>query len=117
MIHLTYADLLHIGQRTLGAGTPIRAQGPLESALARPRAGVFGEDADESLNEKAAALTHSLARNHGVVDDAATSRGERASLAPGLLSAHTHQPRSARWRPSFAQAWHTRATRREACAA
>ncbi len=47
---------------------PIRDQGLLESALARPRASAFGKDAYESSNEKAAALTHSLARNHGLVD-------------------------------------------------
>ena len=76
MIYLTYADLLYIGQRTLGADMPIRDQGLLESALARPRASAFGRDAYESLNEKAAALTHSLARNHGLVDG-----NKRLSLA------------------------------------
>ncbi|MET3768833.1 death-on-curing protein [Marisediminicola sp. UYEF4] len=76
MIYLTYADLLYIGQRTLGADMPIRDQGLLESALARPRASAFGKDAYESLNEKAAALTHSLARNHGLIDG-----NKRLSLA------------------------------------
>jgi len=76
VIYLTYADLLYIGQRTLGADMPIRDQGLLESALARPRASAFGRDAYESLNEKAAALTHSLARNHGLVDG-----NKRLSLA------------------------------------
>lgn len=76
MIYLTYADLLYIGQRTLGADMLIRDQGLLESALARPRASAFGKDAYESLNEKAAALTHSLARNHGLVDG-----NKRLSLA------------------------------------
>ena len=41
---------------------------PLESALARPRATVFGSDAYPSLDAKAAALLHSLARNHALVD-------------------------------------------------
>ncbi|GAB3139076.1 type II toxin-antitoxin system death-on-curing family toxin [Marisediminicola antarctica] len=80
MIYLTYADLLYIGQRTLGADMLIRDQGLLESALARPRASAFGKDAYESLNEKAAALTHSLARNHGLVDG-----NKRLSLA-GLIA-------------------------------
>ena len=55
---------------------PVRDQGLLESALARPRASAFGRDAYGSLNEKAAALTHSLARNHGLIDG-----NKRLSLA------------------------------------
>ncbi len=47
---------------------PVRDQGLLESALARPRASALGTDAYETLAEKAAALTHSLARNHGLID-------------------------------------------------
>lgn len=76
MIYLTYADLLYVGQRALGGDVPVRDQGLLESALARPRASAFGRDAYGSLNEKAAALTHSLARNHGLIDG-----NKRLSLA------------------------------------
>lgn len=68
MIYLTYADLLYVGQRALGGDMPVRDQGLLESALARPRASAFGRDAYGGLSEKAAALTHSLARNHGLID-------------------------------------------------
>ncbi|WP_394769270.1 type II toxin-antitoxin system death-on-curing family toxin [Lacisediminihabitans sp.] len=68
MIYLTYPDLLYIGQRALGGDMPVRDQGLLESALARPRASALGTDAYETLAEKAAALTHSLARNHGLID-------------------------------------------------
>lgn len=76
MIYLTYADLFYVGQRALGGDIPVRDQGLLESALARPRASAFGRDAYGSLNEKAAALTHSLARNHGLIDG-----NKRLSLA------------------------------------
>ncbi len=76
MIYLTYADLLYVGQRALGGDMPVRDQGLLESALSRPRASAFGRDAYGSLNEKAAALTHSLARNHGLIDG-----NKRLSLA------------------------------------
>jgi len=76
VIYLTYADLLYAEQRALGADMPVRDQGLLESALARPRASAFGGDAYGSLNEKAAALTHSLARNHGLIDG-----NKRLSLA------------------------------------
>jgi death on curing protein len=40
----------------------------LESALARPQATAFGADAYPDLDAKAAALLHSLARSHALVD-------------------------------------------------
>ncbi len=42
--------------------------GLLHSALARPRATVFGEDTYPDVHHKAAALLHSLARNHALLD-------------------------------------------------
>jgi death on curing protein len=68
VIYLTLAELLHIGERALQAGPVVRDYGLLESALARPRATAFGQDAYQGLDEKAAALLHSLARNHALVD-------------------------------------------------
>ncbi len=68
MIFLTLADLVYIGRRATGAEIVIRDLGLLESALARPRASAFGADAYPTLETKAAALAHSLARNHGLVD-------------------------------------------------
>ncbi|TAL25001.1 MAG: type II toxin-antitoxin system death-on-curing family toxin [Frankiales bacterium] len=46
----------------------VRDWGLIESALARPQATAFGEDAYSSPWEKAAALMHSLVRNHALVD-------------------------------------------------
>ena len=46
----------------------LRDRGLLASAAARPQTTVFGEDAYPSFAEKAAALMHSLARNHPLVD-------------------------------------------------
>ena len=68
MIYLTLAELLHVAERTLGSEAPVRDHGLLQSALARPQASAFGGDAYPSLQEKAAALLHSLARNHALVD-------------------------------------------------
>ena len=42
--------------------------GLLESAAARPQAMAFGADAYQDLDAKAAALLHSLARNHALID-------------------------------------------------
>lgn len=68
MIFLDLEDLLHIARRTLRVEPVVRDHGLLESALARPRASAFGADAYPSIEEKAAALLHSLARNHALVD-------------------------------------------------
>ncbi len=68
MIYLTLPELLHVAVRTLGSEPGVRDYGLLESALARPQATAFGPDAYPGLDAKAAALLHSLARNHALVD-------------------------------------------------
>jgi len=68
VIYLTLPELLHIAVRALGGEPEVRDYGLLESALARPRATVFGSDAYPGLDAKAAALLHSLARNHALLD-------------------------------------------------
>lgn len=68
MIFLDLDGLLHVARRTLGTPPVIRDRGLLESALGRPRASVFGDDAYPGTHAKAAALLHSLARNHALVD-------------------------------------------------
>jgi death-on-curing protein len=67
VIYLDLDDLLHVAARTLGS-VEVRDAGLLESALARPRSSAFGEEAYPSIHAKAAALLHSLARNHALVD-------------------------------------------------
>ncbi|MGZ4650022.1 MAG: type II toxin-antitoxin system death-on-curing family toxin [Kineosporiaceae bacterium] len=64
--YLEFADVLHLIDRL--NVNPIRDQGLLDSALHRPRSSAFGQDAYPTLAEKAAALMHSLARNHPLVD-------------------------------------------------
>lgn len=49
-------------------GFPVRDQGLLLSALARPSAGMFGADAYPSIEQKAAALLSSLSQNHALFD-------------------------------------------------
>lgn len=49
-------------------GLHVRDEGLLFSALARPAAGMFGEDAYGTLELKAAALFSSLAQNHPLFD-------------------------------------------------
>ncbi|MEU0632224.1 Fic family protein [Streptomyces sp. NPDC005989] len=66
MQYLTLPELLNLAER-LGAAE-VRDYGLLDSALARPQASVFGQDAYPDVWQKAAALMESLARNHALVD-------------------------------------------------
>ena len=68
MIFLNLEEVLHVASRTLGSEPDIRDLGLLESALARPQASAFGEAAYPTIHQQAAALLHSLARNHALVD-------------------------------------------------
>jgi death-on-curing protein len=63
--YLDLEDLLAI-VRALGIG-PVRDIGLLDSVAARPRASAFTEDAYPTIELKAAALLHSLARNRPLV--------------------------------------------------
>jgi death on curing protein len=76
VIYLTLPELLHVAERALGREPPVRDIGLLEAAVARPQATVFGADAYPDLDTKAAALLHSLARNHALLDG-----NKRLSLA------------------------------------
>jgi death-on-curing protein len=76
VIYLTLPELLHVAERALGREPPVRDIGLLEAAVARPQATVFGADAYPDLDAKAAALLHSLARNHALLDG-----NKRLSLA------------------------------------
>lgn len=60
-------DLLDIAKGVLGE-VQIRDIGLLESAAARPMTIVFGDLAYPNFELQAAALIHSLARNHPLVD-------------------------------------------------
>ena len=64
--YLALDDVLYLASRS-GEPTP-RDAGLVESAVARPQTTVFGDDAYPDLHTKAAALLHSLARNHAFVD-------------------------------------------------
>ena len=67
MIYLTAEELLVVARRVVGDLT-VRDIGLLESATARPRTQIGGTEAYPDLLTKAAALLHSLTRNHALVD-------------------------------------------------
>jgi death-on-curing protein len=61
-------DVLGLTTALLGDPAPIRDIGLLGSAVARPQTTAFGEDAYPDIWTKAAALLHSIVRNHALVD-------------------------------------------------
>jgi death-on-curing protein len=65
--YLDFHDVIQICERLI-PNLAIRDQGLLQSAIERPQTTIFGEDAYKTFPEKAAALMHSLARNHPLVD-------------------------------------------------
>ena len=82
MIYLTVPELLHVAERALGFEPKVRDIGLLDAAAARPAAAAFGRDAYPDLDAKAAALLHSLARNHALMDG-----NKRLALA-GVIAFH-----------------------------
>lgn len=66
--YLDVEDLVDLAARLLGDPPPIREVGLLGSAAARPQTTVLGEDAYPDIWTKAAALLHSVVKNHALVD-------------------------------------------------
>ena len=66
--YLSLEQLLRIADAVIEGDVVVRDVGLLESALARPQTTLFGEDAYPGLHTKAAALLHSLAGNHALID-------------------------------------------------
>ncbi len=65
--YLRVEDVLEIAEGIID-GVVVRDRGLLASAAGRPLTSAFGEEAYPTFAEKAAALMHSLARNHALVD-------------------------------------------------
>jgi death-on-curing protein len=66
--HLTVEQALRIARAAVGGPIQVRDIGLLEAAVHRPRASVLGQYAYPDLFTKAAALLHSLAGDHPLVD-------------------------------------------------
>ena len=68
MIFLSAEDFILIADRAMGEAPIVRDRGLLESASVRPATSWKGADAYSTIDEKAAALVHSLVSNHALVD-------------------------------------------------
>jgi len=66
--HLDLDELLAAADAALGRTPEVRDIGILEAAVARTRASVYGEDAYQDLDAKAAALLHSIVTGHALID-------------------------------------------------
>ena len=85
MRYLTLSELIYVNGAVLNrqdiatGKQKIRDIELLEAAVARPEASAFGADAYPTLREKAAALLHSVARNHPFTD------GNKRTAAVGTV--------------------------------
>ena len=68
MIYLSVDELLRVAERVDPGGVRVGDVGLLEAAAVRPQTTVGAVDAYPDLISKAAALLHSLARNHALLD-------------------------------------------------
>jgi death-on-curing protein len=66
--YLDLEDLIAAAAAAVGGPPEIRDIGLLDAASGRARATVFGEDAYRNLDQKAAALLHSVVTSHPLVD-------------------------------------------------
>lgn len=66
--HLTLDDVLAAAEAHFGHPAEVGDYGLVESAVARPQATVYGQDAYSTIHEKAAALLQSVATNRALVD-------------------------------------------------
>jgi death-on-curing protein len=68
LYYLDVEDVLTAARHAVGAAVEVRDFGLIAAAVARPSTTVFGQDAYPDLFTKAAALLHSLVRNHALID-------------------------------------------------
>ncbi len=91
MRYVTFSELIFINGKLLNdplimtGKQKIRDIDLLLAAEQRPQASAFGQDAYSTLSEKAAALLHSIARNHPFKDG-----NKRTALVAALFMLHTN---------------------------
>ena len=65
---IKYLDLEDAIQLVGAVGFFVKDLGLLDSALARPKTSIFGEDAYTTLELKGASVMHSVIKNHPMID-------------------------------------------------
>ncbi|MCA1604421.1 MAG: type II toxin-antitoxin system death-on-curing family toxin [Acidobacteria bacterium] len=67
MRYLTVSEVLLVNEQEVGPDL-LADFGLLEAAILRPQQSVFGSDAYPDMHTKAAAMMHSIIRNHAFID-------------------------------------------------
>ena len=102
MRYLTISELIYINGRLLNNAKimtgkqKVRDLVMLQAAEARPAASAFGQDAYATLEEKAAALLHAIARNHPFTD------GNKRTATVAALFMLAVNGRHVTWQPEQA---------------
>ena len=105
-----------------GGSQGIREHGLLESAVFRPQASAFGQEAYPTLFEKCAVLGYSLIQNHPFLDgnkrtgfaamhlmllingyDLTSSTKEEIAMAENVASGKMHEPEIALWLKQYSK--------------
>lgn len=100
--YVTLSELIYINGTLLGSEAiasgkrQVRDVALLEAAVHRPSASAFGADAYPDLREKAAALMHSVARNHPFAD------GNKRTATVGTLFMLLVNGQHVMWQPQHA---------------
>lgn len=100
--YLTVSELIFINgtllndPQIISGKQKVRDIDLLEAAVQRPMASAFGQDAYPTLRQKAAALLHSLARNHPFKD------GNKRTAAVGLIFMLDVNGECVNWEPPAA---------------
>ena len=82
MRYLTTNEVIRISEAEVGEDVLVD-YGLLDAAVQRPQQSAFGRDAYEDIHAKAAALLHSIARNHPFIDG-----NKRVAAAAALVFYH-----------------------------
>jgi len=103
--YLTVSELIFINgtllndPQIISGKQKVRDIDLLEAAVLRPMASAFGQDAYPTLRQKAAALLHSLARNHPFKD------GNKRTATVGLVFMLDVNGERISWEPAAALEW------------
>jgi death-on-curing protein len=87
--YLTAHDLIVINAELLGGESVVRDPGLVASSAMRPATIAFGVEAYATLDEKAAALLHSIVCNHAFVDG---NKRTGWTAARVMLALHGRKP-------------------------
>lgn len=106
MRYLETGQIIYINETQVGQGM-VRDYELLEAAVMRPHQTVMGQDAYPTIHDKAAALTHSLMKNHPFMTPISARPYSRTSRSMDSMAISSER----RGRTSSTSSWISRAAR------